>query len=248
MTAQPHVMTSPAYTEEDHQTWAALYKRQIALVKDCACRLFHEGLPRLQLNPQRLPDAHEYSERLRELTGWTLGDAQNEYLGPTEWFEHITEYRFPVTNYIRRPHELDFTPLPDLFHEYFGHLGFFTNQRFADDAQLFGQLYMSAVNERQQLEIARLWWFTTEFGLIREDGQVKAYGAGLLSSPGELMHALKPETPRYDFDIRKMAQTASAPYGYHEAYWVIDGWDHLRQIVFDYAKMEGLPAPKPLHR
>jgi phenylalanine-4-hydroxylase len=245
MTAQPHVVTSPAYTEEDHQTWAALYKRQIALVKDCACRLFHEGLPRLQLNPQRLPDAHEYSERLRKLTGWTLGDAQNEYLGPTEWFEHITDYRFPVTNYIRRPHELDFTPLPDLFHEYFGHLAFFTDQHFGDTAQMFGPLYLSARNERQQLEIARLWWFSIEFGLIREDGTLKIYGAGLLSSPGELGFALQPDTLRWPFDIRRVAETPSAAYSYHKGYFILDDYDHPRRIVQDYAKMEGLPIPQP---
>jgi phenylalanine-4-hydroxylase len=247
MSSQDAIATPLTFAEEDHQTWSKLHERQSKLVADTACKVFLEGFPKLQLDPHRLPDPEVVSARLYDMTGWTLGNAQNEYLGPTEWFEHIRECRFPVTNYIRRPHELDFTPLPDLFHEYYGHLGFFTNQRFADDAQLFGQLYMSAVNERQQLEIARLWWFTTEFGLIREDGKVKVYGAGLLSSPGELMHALKPETPRYDFDIRKVAETASAPYGYHEAYWVIDGWDHLRQIIFDYAKMEGLPTPNPLH-
>ena len=150
MVAQARTLTTPVYTAEDHNTWAALCKRQTALVADCACRLFHEGYPKLQLDPLRLPDPNFYSEHLRKLTGWTLGDAQNEYLGPTEWFEHLRKCRFPVTNYIRRPHELEFTPLPDLFHEYFGHLAFFTDQYFADTAQMFGQLYEHA-DERQQL-------------------------------------------------------------------------------------------------
>ncbi len=248
MTAQSGHLNVPTYSEEDHHTWATLYARQLERVKDCACQLFWDGLPRLQLDPNRLPDPRFYSELLHGLTGWTLGDAQNEYLGPTEWFEHLLEFRFPVTNYIRRPHELDFTPLPDLFHEYFGHLAFFTDQYFADTAPMFGPLYKSATNERQQLEIARLWWFTTEFGLIRENGQLKLIGAGLLSSPGELQHALDPNTPHYDFDIRRAAETPSAVYNYHDQYFVIDDYGHIRRIVVEYARMEGLPVPQPPRR
>jgi phenylalanine-4-hydroxylase len=248
MTAQPQTLTSPVYSEEDHHTWATLYKRQLALVKDCACRLFLSSLPRLNLDPKRLPDPQVYSKRLYWMTGWTLGDAQNEYLGPTQWFEHIAERRFPVTNYIRRPDEIDFTPLPDLFHEYFGHLAFFTDRSFADMAQLFGPLYLSAVNERQQLEISRLWWFSIEFGLIREEGMLKIYGAGLLSSPGELAYALNPDTPRYDFDVRQVAETPSAAYSFHPGYFILDDYDHPRRIVEEYARQEGLPIPALAHR
>jgi phenylalanine-4-hydroxylase len=245
MSTKDNLVSPMVYSDEDHETWSKLVARQNDLVQGRACKLFLEGYPRLQLDPARLPDPQVVSQRLRELTGWTLGDAQNEYLGPTEWFEHLNERRFPVTNYIRRPHELEFTPLPDLFHEYYGHLGFFTDQYFADTSQMFGHLYLSARTEEQQLGVARLWWFSTEFGLIHEDGELKIYGAGLLSSSGELVHALKPETPKHAFDIKRVAATASAPYGYHEAYFVIDGYDHLRQIVLDYAKQEGLPAPRP---
>lgn len=246
MTIPLVALSNPAYTEEDHGTWAALIERQQELVASCACREFLEGFPKLHLDPDRLPDPKIVSRQLKQLTGWTLGDAQNEYLGATEWFEHLKDCRFPVTNYIRRPHELEYTPLPDLFHEYYGHLAFFTDQYFADTAQMFGPLYLAA-NERQQLEIARLWWFTTEFGLIRENGTLKVFGAGLLSSHGELLHALKPETPHYDFDIRRVAQTPSAPYGYHEAFFILDDPMHVRRIIQDYARMEGLPIPQPRH-
>lgn len=232
------------YTAEDHRTWAALYARQIDLVADCACSLFLKGFEKLGLDPKRLPDRDETSARIQRMTGWTLGDAQNAYLGPTEWFEHLAERRFPVTDYIRRPEELDFTPLPDLFHEYFGHLAFFTDQYFADTAQRFGKLYLSAVNERQQLAIARLWWYTTEFGLLCENGVLKIYGAGLLSSPGELAHALKPGTPQYPFDIQRVAETPGAAYSMHEAYFILDDEDHPRRIIKAFAQMEGLPEPK----
>jgi phenylalanine-4-hydroxylase len=241
MTNQITAPIMPAYAEEDHQTWATLYARQWELVKETACRQFLDGLPKLGLDPDRLPDPRLYSERLQAMTGWALIDAQNAYLGATEWFEHLAERRFPVTNYIRRPHEIDFTPLPDLFHEYFGHLAFFTDPAFADTAQMFGTLYLSSSDERQRLGIARLWWFTTEFGLIREEGKLKVYGAGLLSSPGELAHAMT--SPRYNFDIRQVAETPSAVYSYHPAYFVLDDPDHVRRIVQGYAQLEGLPIP-----
>lgn len=244
-------MTTPSvtlertnYSEEDHGTWAALWERQLPLAHQYACAQFLEGLQKLNLDTTRLPDPQEISDRIAQITGWTLGDAQNAYLGPTEWFEHIAERRFPVTNYIRKPHELEFTPLPDLFHEYFGHLAFFTDPEFADIVQLFGPLYLSAQNERQQLDIARLWWHTTEFGLMRVDGELKVLGAGLLSSPGELQHSLQSEIPRHEFDIRLAAETPSAPYGYHDQYFIINGYDHLRQILDDYADAEGLPRPR----
>lgn len=243
MSPSTPVLTVPVYAEEDHETWSRLYARQSELVRGLACQSYLTGFPKLGLDPQRLPDAPTVSARLHHLTGWTLGDAQNEYLGPTEWFEHLNECRFPVTNYIRRPNEIEFTPLPDLFHEYFGHLAFFADQYFADTAQLFGQLYLTAQNERQQLEISRLWWFTTEFGLIRENGQPKLLGAGLLSSPGELAHALDPETPRYDFDIRRVAEMPSAVYSYHDFYFVVDSIPHIRWSIQEYARMEGLPVP-----
>lgn len=235
-------VTLPDYTEEDHHTWATLYATQWQRMPDYACSLFLEGMPRLQLDPQRLPDPRVVSERLYTLTGWTLGDAENEYLNPTEWFEHIRERRFPVTNYIRKPHELEFTPLPDLFHEYFGHLAFFTDPQFAAIAQTFGPLYFAG-NERQRLEISRLWWFTTEFGLIREGGELKAMGAGLLSSIGEMDKAFHPDTPRLPFDVRQAAEMPSAAYEMHNVYFIIDSLDHLFESVCDYARMEGLPIP-----
>jgi phenylalanine-4-hydroxylase len=141
--------TMPAYTEEDHQVWAALYARQMPHMEAHACRLFREGFPRLGLDPQRLPDPAVVSERLYGLSGWTLGDAQNAYLGPTEWFEHIAERRFPVTNYIRKMDELEFTPLPDLFHEYFGHLAFFTDRRFGDMLEPLGRAEVGVLGDAQ---------------------------------------------------------------------------------------------------
>jgi phenylalanine-4-hydroxylase len=230
------------YAEEDHNTWRRLWERQLPLVGPVACREFHEGMPKLALSQTRLPERDMTAQHIYGLTGWTLADAQNAYLGPTEWFEHLEARRFPVTDYIRRPHELDFTPLPDLFHEYFGHLAFFTDQQFADVAQYFGVVYRRARTEEQQLAISRIWWYSTEFGFIRQDGELKVLGAGLLSSPGELQHALKPERPKLPFDVRQVAQTPGAAYSYHEQYFVVDSIAHIRELLDQYATIEGLTA------
>lgn len=234
---------TPIYTEEDHHTWAELCRRQSVLVAPVACRLFEVGWPKLNLDQTHLPNPVEVSSRIFEATGWTLTDAQNGYLGPTEWFEHLAERRFPVTNYIRRPDEIAFTPNPDLFHEYFGHLAFFMDQDFADTAELFGKLYLNSGDERQRLAIARLWWYTTEFGFIREGGSLKLYGAGLLSSPGELLHSLKPETPRVPFVIPEVIETPGAAYSMHTKYFILEDEGHVRRILKDFAAMEGILFP-----
>jgi phenylalanine-4-hydroxylase len=243
MFTPPQTKTPPTYSSQEHNTWAQLYARQKALVTGATCQLFNVGFPKLGLDPLRLPDKATLSARIYQHTQWTLTDAQNGYLGPTEWFEHLAERRFPVTDYIREPHELEFTPNPDLFHEYFGHLAFFTDQAFADSAQAFGKLYLSAKTERQQLDIARLWWFSTEFGFIKEEGALKVYGAGLISSPGEFLLAMKPELPKLPFEIAKVVATAGAAYTMHTQYFVLEDYAHLNRLLSEYASSEGLPHP-----
>lgn len=240
VTPKSVVGTAGHYSEEDHDTWHKLCVRQSELVNPVACRAFHEGMAKLQLDFKRLPDRDLMARRINGFTGWTLADAQNEYLGPTEWFEHIAACRFPVTDYIRRPHELDFTPLPDLFHEYFGHLAFFTDPEFAGIARRYGEVYLKARTDEQRLAIARLWWYGIEFGFVREDGDLKIVGAGLLSSPGELQHALKPDTPRHPFDIDRVAAKPGAAYSYHDEYFILDSIGHWREIIDTYARQQGL--------
>lgn len=232
-------VATQSYTEQDHDTWNKLCVRQFELVRDVACREFHEGLPRLNLDFTRLPDRDVMSGVIERQSGWTLANAQNEYLGATEWFEHLQHRRFPVTDYIRKPDELDFTPLPDLFHEYFGHLAFFTDRRFGDLAQYFGEVYMKAHTEEQQTGVARIWWYTTEFGFLRENGELKVFGAGLLSSPGELLHSLKPETPKHAFDPQRVAATPSAVYNFHSEYFYLDTMADIRTVLDAYARSEG---------
>lgn len=231
------------YTPQDHATWSKLYARQLKRIEGLTCRAFDEGMRKLSYDPQRLPDPIAISRLIHTNTGWSLTSAQNEYLGATEWFEHIVACRFPVTDYIRQPEDLDFTPLPDLFHEYFGHLAFFTDPQFGDIAQQFGALYLSG-DERQRAEIAKLWWFSLEFAFITEDGVEKVLGAGLLSSPGELDYARNSGKPHHPFTIDGVVKAKPAAYSFHDEYFVLDSIDHMQRVIDEYAAREGLPHPR----
>lgn len=227
------VIPQRSYSEVDHDTWRRLFARQLAFVEPVAPRMYWEGFARLQLDQERLPVQDDMSNRLYQLVGWRLSNAQDEYLKPYDWFVHLQNKHFPVTDYIRPPQDIDFTPLPDLFHEYFGHLAWMTLPRYLTIVERFARKYL-AVPEEDRYIIANLWWFSTEFGLIREDGVVKPFGAGLLSSPGELQHALAhPELyVPYGYDTAGHGQ--SRPYAFHETYYVLDGFEHLEAITADW--------------
>ncbi|MBA3943033.1 MAG: amino acid hydroxylase [Herpetosiphonaceae bacterium] len=228
------------WTDREHETWAKLYERQMECITGLSCQAFNEGLHMLGYDPKHLPDPVAISQLIRQHSGWGLTSAQNEYLGATEWFEHIVGRRFPVTEYIRDLKDLDFTPLPDLFHEYFGHLALFTDQRFADISQQFGELYLLG-DERQRADIAKLWWFSIEFAFIKEDGEEKVLGAGLLSSPGELEFARHGGKPHHPFTIERVTQAKPAAYSFHEEYFVLDSIEQMQQVIDEYAQREGLP-------
>ncbi|MBI2941322.1 MAG: amino acid hydroxylase [Chloroflexi bacterium] len=214
------------YDPEDHDTWNKLCTRQHDLVASVACQEFFPGIRRIELDYTRVPDLATMSQQMQRLVDWTLTSAENEYLADDVWFEHLRARRFPVTNYIRRPHELDFTPIPDLFHEYFGHLAFVSDPRFAAQAEAFGHLY-HRVPPENRLEVANLWWFSWEFGFIRQSGQLRVFGAGLLSSPGELRYALSDRPPKIPFALSQLMSMRRSPHEYHDAYFVYESFDQI---------------------
>jgi len=227
------------YSPEDHQTWNKLCTRQHDLVKDVAASAFFPGIQRIGLDYTRIPDMREMSDRLQTLCGWTLVSAENEYLADDVWFEHLRHRRFPVTNYIRRPDELDYTPIPDLFHEYFGHLAFINDPRVAAQAEEFGHLYY-AVPPEQRIQVANFWWFSWEFGFITEGDRRRIFGAGLLSSPGELRYALDERTPKIPFELDSFMEMRRLPHQYHDGYFFFESYaqiaDTLQRIRERYVR------------
>src|SRR5262249_23098003 len=156
---------------EDHATWSRLFARQKKLVSKVACKEYFKGVKKLSLNPSRVPDRGATSARIKKMTGWTLSDAESKSLSIKKWFEEMDNRSFPVTSYIRKPENFDYTRMPDLFHEYFGHLPFFTSKKFDAMAHEFGKVCKNA-NERQLLQISRIWSLGVEFGLIKENGKI----------------------------------------------------------------------------
>ncbi len=232
-----------SYTAEDHATWAKLFARQKKLVSKLACKEYFEGMKKLALDPEHVPDINKTSVRLRKLSGWNLSNAKNKSLAMRDWFRKMYQKSFPVTDYIRKPEDFDYTRMPDLFHEYFGHLPYFTDKNFAAIAYQFGVLCRHA-DKRQLLQISRIWSLGIEFGLIRERGRIKFLGAGLLSSYGECLHAKKlikrgKVTP---FNLREVITTPGKTYEYHPKYFILKNIREVADVLRAYAQRESLPV------
>jgi phenylalanine-4-hydroxylase len=215
-----------AYSEADHATWRTLYARQSALLPRHAARAYREGLARLDC-ADGVPDFDRASERLRAAAGWTLV-AVPGLIPHAAFFDHLAARRFPVTVWIRRPEELDYIVEPDVFHDFFGHVPILTQPAFADFMQAYGELGRHAEGIGATLVLARLYWFMVEFGLIREDGALRAYGAGILSSHAETLHATTGDRPRrLRFDLVRVLRSEFFIDDLQPTYFVIDDYAEL---------------------
>ena len=215
-----------AYTAEEHDLYRRLYERQAAQLPGLACREFIEAVQHLG-RPDRIPRFDELSERLYRLTRWQVVAVPG--LIPEEaFFKLLSERRFPVTNWIRKPEEFDYVVEPDVFHDLFGHVPLLFNPVFADYMQAYGAGGLKASRLGACELLARLYWYTVEFGLIRSDDGVRAYGAGILSSAGELRYSVcSPEPNRVPFDLERIMRTRYKIDTYQATYFVIDSFQQL---------------------
>jgi len=181
-----------------------------------------------------VPVHEKVSRVLEKHTGWIIVPAENRYLSDVQWFAHLAKKHFPATSFFRKPEELDFTPEPDLFHDFFGHMPQMMHPRLARLAHRFGQAFKLAKNKD---DIARLWWHTFEFGLIKEAGKVKIFGAGLLSSKDELLHCQNPSLWKpFDFEVIK--QTPKAVASVHPQFFVLESIEQLEETLDALSKEE----------
>jgi len=184
------------------------------------------------MSDKQIPDFKELEKKLQQTVGWSLVNAENKYLDDKEWFIHLLKKEFPTTDFIRKPHELDFTPLPDLFHEFFGHLPIFANKEIADLADLFAEAFAIAPESKKQ-GVARLWWHTLEFGLIKEDGEIKIFGAGLISSHQELKHCL--DTSRHKpFNVQEIINTPKTVASIHPHFFVMESIEQVKTALKEF--------------
>lgn len=176
------------WTAQENDIWQRLYQRQITCIKDKACDEFLQGLEQLNLPKDRIPQLNEVNVVLKKTTGWQCYQVP-ALIGFAEFFKLLSEQKFPVATFIRSQDEFDYLQEPDIFHEIFGHCPLLTNPAFATFTQKYGELGLKASKE-DRVYLARLYWFTIEFGLLNTEQGLRIYGGGVLSSPGETLYAM----------------------------------------------------------
>ncbi len=221
------------YTAEEHATWDTLFARQAKLLPDRAARAYLDGLEALRLSESGIPNFEELSERLMNLTGWQVVAVPG--LVPDDvFFDHMANRRFVAGNFIRRPDQLDYIQEPDVFHDVFGHVPMLAHPRFADYLEAYGRGGIRALELGALKQLARLYWYTVEFGLIEEPEGLRIYGSGIVSSSAESRFALEDPSPnRIRFDLARVMRTDYRIDDFQQNYFVIPGFDELLRVTVE---------------
>ena len=214
------------YTAEEHEIWRTLYQRQSAMLPRYACREVIDAV-RLMDVAVAIPDLSDVNRKLATATGWQLVAVPG--LIPNEvFFDHLAHRRFPVTVWIRTRAELDYIVEPDIFHDFFGHVPLLFNPVFAAYMQAYGEKGAEALKHDGVTMLARLYWYMVEFGLIRTDEGLRAFGAGILSSHGELSYAIESPVPnRIRFEPLRIMRTDYMIDSFQKTYFVLDSFEQL---------------------
>jgi phenylalanine-4-hydroxylase len=220
-----------AYTGEDHRLWSALYRRQRDGLEGRACGAFLRGLDALDLNNGGVPEFASVNSRLEALTGWRI-EAVAGLVPDAVFFDLLSRRRFPAARFLRRANEIDYLSEPDVFHDVFGHVPMLTDPVFADYMQAYGAGGLKALDVDHLTHLARLYWHTVEFGLTHEGAGLRIYGAGIVSSHGEMRHALDDPAPlRLNFDMERVMRTPYRIDRFQQTYFVVPSIAALRHAT-----------------
>jgi phenylalanine-4-hydroxylase len=219
------------YTPEEHATWKTLYARQTRLLPGRACDEFVQGMRDLPIGADAIPDFRRLNDVLMRRTGWQVVAVPG--LVPDEvFFEHLANRRFPAGHFIRKSHELDYLEEPDVFHDVFGHVPMLMNPAIADYIQAYGVGGLRARKLGALDKLARVYWYTVEFGLVQQKNGLRIYGAGIASSPSESIFALEDTSPnRLRFDLPRVMRTRYRIDDFQETYFVINSFDELLELA-----------------
>ncbi len=219
-----------SYPKDEHQTWQALYERQITNLPNRACKEYLQGIDALNLPSDRIPQLGEIDKVLLDTTGWKTA-AVPALISFGRFFELLANREFPVATFIRSKEEFDYLQEPDIFHEIFGHCPLLTNPAFANFSHTYGKLGLAASKE-ERVFLARLYWFTVEFGLVKAQNQsLEIYGGGILSSPGETLYCMGDVPERKPFELLDVLRTPYRIDIMQPIYYVIDSIDFLDEIA-----------------
>jgi phenylalanine-4-hydroxylase len=239
------------FTRAEHAVWNLLILRQAERIATLASRRFNDGLATLQLGGSGIPDYRDLNGRLSATTGWTVVAVPGA-IPNNAFFAHLAGRRFPVANFLRGPEALDYSEEPDMFHDLFGHLPMLTDPTFADFMQTYGEAGLRAGRLGGEAPLGRLYLHTVEFGLVEEDGELRGFGAGLLSSLSETVHAMTgADVRRLHFNLPRVMRTDYLFDSFQKEYFVIPSFEHLlsamerSDLAALYQELQSLPLLDP---
>ena len=227
------------YSDEEQDVWRTLYARQETLLPGRAANEFLTGLKALDLDRERIPALADVSRRLEKATGWRIARTPGLLDAPT-FFGYLARRIFPCTDYVRSRAELDYTPAPDCFHDIYGHTPMIMHPRFADFYQKIGKAALACKDPATEEGLTRIYWFTVEFGLVRNPGGLRIYGNGIISSYGETEHSLTDKVEKRPFVPEKTAAQAYDIWHFQEVLWVIESFEQLESEFDRWARSKGL--------
>lgn len=229
------------YTSEDQQVWKILFERQIKNLPGAATAEYMKGIPKVAFTADAIPNFDETNQLLNELTGWSLA-AVPGIVNDELFFNLMSNRRFPATTWLRKMSQLDYLEEPDMFHDVFAHVPLLSNQMFVDFLEALSKIGRPYVGNAFAIELlSRIYWFTVEFGLIRENGNLRIYGAGILSSAGETAFCLSSKPQHLPYDVEEIINTPYRKDSFQEKYFIIESYEQLYNSL---AEIEEILARK----
>ncbi len=222
------------YTQDDFEVWEILFNRQMKALQPSASEAYWQGIKEVKFSADKIPDYYEVNELLLKLTGWQIHIVPG-LIDNKPFFELMQNKKFCASTWLREREQLDYLEEPDMFHDIFGHVPLLSNQSICHFLQELARIALRFIDKQQAIEyIARLYWYTIEFGLIREKDELKIYGAGIISSSGESIYALQSLEPqRISYNIEQIFDTPYIKEHYQEQYFVIDSYEQLFNSIPD---------------
>lgn len=219
-----------SYTAADHETWSKLHRRQFELLRGRVCDEYFAGLAALGIAADGIPDFRDLNRVLKAATGWEIV-AVPGLVPDRVFFSHLAERRFPAGFWIRRPEEFDYIEEPDIFHDVFGHVPLLMNRSYADFVAAYGEAGLRYGDPADLSRLARLYWYSVEFGLVETDQGLRIFGAGIASSPGETVYALESGKPnRIGFDPVRVMRTRYKIDDFQQSYFVLPGFETMPDL------------------
>lgn len=221
-----------AYTAEQHSVWAELVRRVLPEVEKHAAQEYLDGFRIIGLQPDLLPDLSAVSARLEPRTGWN-STAVSGFLPAPAFFEMLAARRFPTTTWLRSRESLEYTPEPDIFHDVFGHVPMHSHRVFADFLAHYGRVCAGIVDQEVLEKLGRLFWYTVEFGLIRQHNRIKVYGSGLISSHGECLNVIEGKCSVHDFSLDEVLCTPVKVDEFQKVLFAVTSFDQIYEAMHE---------------